>query len=235
MCGIFGYIGGRDNALELAIQGLKKLEYRGYDSWGIAAPYSDGTETKLFVHKQVGKISEAKAIPDLPKTQLAIGHSRWATHGAVTNANAHPHWDEGRNLVLVHNGIFENYAELKTELEAAGSTFHTETDTEVAVQAIARKLQAGKDLRLAVHEVAERLTGRFAFVLFALGEERVIAVRNGAPLIVGIGKGENFIASDITPFLEYTNQVKYLDDGEMVELTATTAKFYDLRSGKEEE
>jgi glucosamine--fructose-6-phosphate aminotransferase (isomerizing) len=224
MCGIFGYIGTKDTAIELVIEGLKKLEYRGYDSWGIAAP-DNGS---IFVHKQVGKISDAHELLDIPKNTIAIGHSRWATHGGVTNENAHPHWDTKKTIAMVHNGIFENFEEVKQELRQSGVAFETETDTEVAVQRIAQYMGLGDSLHVSVQKTVRELQGRFAFVIFAAGEQKIIAVRRGAPLIVGIGKGETFIASDIPAFLEYTNTVNYLDDEEMVEITNEGARFFSL-------
>lgn len=228
MCGIFGYLGKKSNAAELVIEGLKKLEYRGYDSWGVATPQENG---ELFVHKQVGKISEAKNVGTLPSSSLAIGHSRWATHGGVTKENAHPHWDTKKTIALVHNGIVENFAEIKAELQEKGVEFDTETDTEVAVELISLYFAEENDLKIAIRKAVQRLEGRFAFVLFGLGEESIIAVRQGAPLIVGIGEKENFIASDIPAFLKYTNTVQYLDDGEMVEISAAGADFFDIKSG----
>ncbi len=233
MCGIFGYIGKKNTAAEVVVEGLKKLEYRGYDSWGVAIPGEKEGKIALHVHKQVGKISESEGVGHLPPANLAIGHSRWATHGGVTNENAHPHWDTEQKIALVHNGIFENFAEVKKELEAKGIKFLTETDTEVCVQLIAVLRKEGASLHDAARKAAKQFEGRFAFVLFELETHSITAVRRGAPLIVGIGDQETFIASDIPAFLESTNTVNYLDDGEMVEITAEGATFFSLSSGKE--
>ncbi len=232
MCGIFGYIGKKNNAPEIVIDGLKRLEYRGYDSWGIATTSEEKGTEQLYVYKKVGKISEMRDTSAFPKSTLAIGHSRWATHGGVTDANAHPHWNSKKTLALVHNGILENYAEVKAELMKKGVKFITETDTEVAVHLISHYLESGLDLRKAVLKASARFDGRFAFVLFSIHSNSIIAVRRGAPLIVGVGKNETFIASDIPAFLPYTDKVNYLDDHEMVELLPEGPKFYSLKTGK---
>ncbi len=224
MCGIFGYVGKRDNGLELVVKGLQKLEYRGYDSWGVATE-QDG---ELFVEKKIGKISEAKTdgFSD-KKTSLAIGHTRWATHGGVTDINAHPHFSSDKKVAVVHNGIIENYAEIREEL--GRENFITDTDTEVIPQLISKYLKE-MSFKEAVHKAVKRLEGRYAIVAIAVGEDLLIAARRGSPLIVGVGKDEYFLASDIPAFLEYTQDVNYLDDNQMVVLDGNV-EFFNIDTG----
>lgn len=224
MCGIFGYLGERDDALELVIKGLQKLEYRGYDSWGVATDL-DG---ELFVEKKIGKISEAKLEDFKDKhSGLAIGHTRWATHGGVTDVNAHPHFDPERKIAVVHNGIIENYQELRDEL--GKENFVSQTDTEVIAHLIA-KYRKEYSFKEAVLKTIQRLKGRYAIVVLNMGENYLIAARRGSPLIVGIGEGEYFLASDIPAFLEYTQNVNYLDDNEMV-IVDGGVEFLNLETG----
>ena len=225
MCGIFGYLGKRDNALEVVIQGLQKLEYRGYDSWGVTTDLNN----ELFVKKQVGKISEAN-LDDFKdkKTNLAVGHTRWATHGGVTDVNAHPHSDPDKQIAVVHNGIIENYQEIRDEL--GRENFVSETDTEVIAHLIA-KYRKDLPFKEAVLKAVQRLEGRYAIVVLNIGENYLIAARRGSPLIVGIGKDEYFLASDIPAFLEYTQDVNYLDDNEMV-VVNQGVEFLNLETGK---
>lgn len=225
MCGIFGYVGKRDNGLELVVKGLQKLEYRGYDSWGVATEQNG----ELFVKKQVGKISEAK-LEDFAdnKTSLAIGHTRWATHGGVTDINAHPHFSADKKVAVVHNGIIENYEEIREEL--GRENFISDTDTEVIPQLISKYLQE-MSFKEAVQKAVQRLDGRYAIVAIAVGEEFLIAARRGSPLIVGVGEDEYFLASDIPAFLEYTQEVNYLDDNEMVVLD-DKVEFLNIDTGQ---
>jgi len=225
MCGIFGYLGKRDNALEIVIKGLQKLEYRGYDSWGVTTDING----KLFYQKKVGKISEAK-LSDFKdkKTHIAMGHTRWATHGGVTDINAHPHFDKDKTIAVVHNGIIENYQEIKKEL--GPENFVSETDTEVIAHLIA-KYRKELPFKEAVLKAVQRLEGRYAIVVLNVGENYLIAARRGSPLIVGIGEDEYFLASDIPAFLEYTQNVNYLDDNEMVVVDGGV-EFFNLTSGE---
>ena len=225
MCGIFGYIGKRDNALELVIKGLRKLEYRGYDSWGVTTDLSG----ELFYQKKVGKISEAK-LSDFKdkKTHIAMGHTRWATHGGVTDINAHPHFDKDKKIAVVHNGIIENYQEIKNEL--GPENFVSDTDTEVIAHLIA-KYRQDNPFKEAVFKAVQRLQGRYAIVVLNIGDNHLIAARRGSPLIVGVGDGEVFLASDIPAFLEYTQNVNYLDDNEMVVVDGG-AEFFNLETGE---
>ena len=224
MCGIFGYVGKRDNGLELVVKGLQKLEYRGYDSWGVATELGG----ELFVEKKVGKISEAK-LEDFTdkKTSLAIGHTRWATHGGVTDINAHPHFSSDRKVAVVHNGIIENYEEIREEL--GRENFISDTDTEVIPQLISKYLKE-MSFKEAVLTAIKRLKGRYAIVAIAMGEKLLIAARRGSPLIVGVGEDEYFLASDIPAFLEYTQNVNYLDDNEMVVLDGKV-EFLNIDTG----
>ena len=209
MCGIFAYFGKSAEAPAIVIEGLKKLEYRGYDSWGIAYM----TKASIIVHKEVGKISDSKN-KKFVKSHIAMGHSRWATHGKVNKNNAHPHFSKKKEVFVVHNGIIENFLELKEELKKDKVKFISETDTEIIVHLIEKYLNWGPEI--AFKKALARLEGRFAVVAFVQSERKIFAARKGSPLIVGIGKQELFLASDIPAFLEKTNQVSYLDDNEML-------------------
>jgi len=226
MCGIFGYIGPRKNSVELTVKGLQKLEYRGYDSWGIATDMGG----ELKVEKKVGKISEAKT-DDFSdsSSQLSIGHTRWATHGGVTDLNAHPHLSADGTVAVVHNGIIENYQEIKEEL--GRDIFISDTDTEVIPNLIAKYRHEGLDFKEAVRATTKRLQGRYAIVAINVNEHQMIAARRGSPLILGVGEGEYFLASDIPAFLEYTQNVNYLDDDEMVILN-DRVEFFNIDTGQ---
>ncbi|MGA2120845.1 MAG: glutamine--fructose-6-phosphate transaminase (isomerizing) [Methanoregula sp.] len=220
MCGIVGYIGRRE-AAPLIVEGLKKLEYRGYDSFGVA---TTGKGITLIKHQ--GRISEnAGSASDL-KGKIGVGHTRWATHGIPSDANAHPHTDCSGKIALVHNGIIENYAGLRRELLARGHTFHSETDTEVIVHLIEEEYAKEKDLFVAVQAVIPSLKGSFALLVIAEEEERIIAARNASPLVIGIGDGENFAASDMTPILEHTERAVFLEDGDIASLTRGTVEIF---------
>ena len=224
MCGIVGYI-GNDYAVPILLNALERLEYRGYDSAGIAV-IENG---KLVVEKKVGKIRElVRALWGKNyKGNVGIGHTRWATHGAPSERNAHPHVDSSGRFAIVHNGIIENYLELKQELEREGVEFKSDTDTEVIVQLIA-KLYRG-NLKEAVLETVRKLKGAFAFAVISTEEpDKIIGVKKGSPLIIGLGKGENFLASDIPAILNYTRNVISLDDGEVALLTKETVEIFDF-------
>lgn len=228
MCGIFAYTGPKENAGELVIRGLKKLEYRGYDSWGIAFSQND----KIGLLRKVGKIGEFNLEHNkMPETTLAIGHSRWATHGGVTEANAHPHVDEQNMFAVVHNGIIENYRELREELQKKGYTFKSETDTETIVHLIAEYAKENTFV-VAAKLAIKRLKGRFAILAIKADEQKIVAARRGSPLIVGVGDGEFFIASDIPAFLKHTRKVMYIDDDEMV-VVNDQPHFYNIHTGDE--
>jgi len=214
MCGIVGYVGSRD-CREILLKGLGRLEYRGYDSAGIAV-----LNGGLHVAKAAGKVRdlEARIAAAPPAGTLGIGHTRWATHGPPDDVNAHPHLSQSGAIALVHNGIIENYASLKQTLSAKGRSFRSQTDSEVVVQLIEAILEADPTLsfeaaiRLALRQVA----GTYGLAIVHASEpDRLYVARRGSPLIVGLGAGESFVASDATPIVEYTNKVVYLDDGEL--------------------
>ncbi|MFH0789080.1 MAG: glutamine--fructose-6-phosphate transaminase (isomerizing) [Pseudomonadota bacterium] len=210
MCGIIGYLGPQD-PVGVIFEGLKKLEYRGYDSAGIAVIKNRQFE----VRRSQGKLSElGRLLSREPISgRIGIGHTRWATHGRPSETNAHPHV-VGR-VALVHNGIIENYLDLKKQLQAEGRTFLSETDSEIVAHLIDKYLK-GRDLVKAVQLALEKIRGSYALVVMdSQDEDRIVAVRKECPLIVGIGEGEFFIASDVLAFLHHTNQVIYLEDGEM--------------------
>lgn len=212
MCGIVGYVGKRP-AAPILIDRLDDLSYRGYDSAGIAV-VNDGVVT---TEKYPGKIENLRAALEghWPPGTLGIGHTRWATHGAPNQVNAHPHSDCSGRLWIIQNGIIENFVALKRELAAAGHTFRSQTDTEVVVHLVEQYYDG--DLLAAVKKTAQRLEGSFAIVVLAAGEERLVAARYHAPLIVGLGVGgENYVASDITALLHYTNKIYVLENGDVV-------------------
>jgi len=214
VCGIVGYIGRRPAGL-LILEGLKKLEYRGYDSFGIAT-----AADRIEVDKHQGRISEYAGRISLHGT-LGIGHTRWATHGIPNNANAHPHTDCNNEIAIVHNGIIENYGELKKELLSRGHTFRSDTDTEVIVHLIEEHYAQSHDLSGAVGKTLLRLKGSYALLVIANGADMLVAARSGSPLVLGIGDGEYFAASDMTPILEYTERAIFLEDGDLACLTRT--------------
>ena len=223
MCGIIGYI-GKDNSVKHLIEGLSALEYRGYDSAGVA--FFDG-EGSLRTVKSAGRLSvTAEKLTPLPESVCGIGHTRWATHGAPTDVNSHPHGTP--SLRIVHNGIIENHAELKAELTAMGYTFESDTDTEVAAKLLDYYyVKERLTPRAAIQSVTSLLVGSWAFgVLFADRPDEIWAARFGSPLIVGIGEGENFIASDITAILKKTRNYYQLDDGEIAVVKEDFAEVY---------
>lgn len=218
MCGIVGYIGYRE-AYPIIIKGLKRLEYRGYDSAGIMV--YDGNEIKLC--KTKGKVSdlEAKSLSDITTNgAIGMGHTRWATHGVPNDVNSHPHVSNSGELTIIHNGIIENYAPLKQELIKRGYVFYSDTDTEVLVNLIEdvqkkEKLKLGKAVQLALNQVV----GAYAIAVFdKKNPDEIVAARLGSPLAIGVGEGEYFIASDASPFIEYTSNAVYLEDGEMANI-----------------
>ncbi|WP_232548947.1 glutamine--fructose-6-phosphate transaminase (isomerizing) [Propioniciclava soli] len=218
MCGIIGYVGPRE-AQKVVIDGLRRMEYRGYDSAGVAV-VADG---EVGIAKKAGKLANLEAevaASPLPAASFGIGHTRWATHGAPTDANAHPHRSASGRVALVHNGIIENFASLKAELEAAGVEFTSETDSEVAAQLVGREVDAGADLADALRTVSRRLEGAFTLVaLDAEQPDRIVASRRNSPLVVGVGDGEMFVASDVAAFIEHTREAVELGQDQMVDVT----------------
>jgi glucosamine--fructose-6-phosphate aminotransferase (isomerizing) len=219
VCGIVGYI-GRRQAAPLILEGLKKLEYRGYDSFGIAT-----RESHLEIEKHKGRISEYSGAILLRGT-TGIGHTRWATHGIPNDINAHPHTDCTGRIALVHNGIIENFVELKKGLVARGHTFRSETDTEVIVHLVEEQFAKTADLLSAVRDALPLLKGTYALLVIATGANCIVAARNGSPLVLGIGDNEYFAASDMTPVLDYTERAVFLEDGDIACLTRGGVEIY---------
>lgn len=230
MCGIVGYIGEK-NAVPVLIDGLKKLEYRGYDSAGIAI----NTDAGLSINKKQGRIINLEnAIKEDLFATIGIGHTRWATHGAPSEVNAHPHFNTDKTIAVIHNGIIENYMEIKKWLiEDCGITFHSETDTEVIAHLIDQFYEG--DLVDAVEKAIKRLRGAYALGVIAKDEpDKLVAVRKDSPLVVGIGAHENFIASDVPAILKHTKKVIFLDNGEMAVLSKDDVEIFNAMGQKVE-
>ncbi len=218
MCGIVGYVGGKQ-AQSVVIEGLRRMEYRGYDSAGVALVSDD----RIAWAKKAGKLAnleKALAEAPLPGSSTGIGHTRWATHGAPTDTNAHPHLGDHGRVALVHNGIIENFAELRDEVAASGAVLRSETDTEIAAHLLEAALASGGTLTQAMQQVCSRLEGAFTLVAVD-GEDpsRVVAARRNSPLVVGIGEGENFIGSDVAAFIEHTREALELGQDQIVTIT----------------
>ena len=218
MCGIVGYIGD-NQASNILINGLQRLEYRGYDSAGICTHENN----ELIITKCKGKVSDLKSSINnvLHKGDVGIGHTRWATHGEPNTINAHPHVDNAKQFSLIHNGIIENHYSIKEYLISKGVSFTSDTDTEVLVQFIGylyttEKMSFFDTVRAALKEVV----GAYGILIMSKDEpNKLIAARNGSPLVIGLGDGENFIGSDVSAIMEYTRNILYLDDGEVAEIT----------------
>ena len=228
MCGIVGYV-GKQQAAPLLLDGLRRLEYRGYDSAGLAV-YGEGT---LRVRKAPGRLQVLEELThggaDMPGA-VGIGHTRWATHGEPNEINAHPQVSADGKFAVVHNGIIENYARLKQELIRKGCTFASETDTEVVAELLAYGYRQCGDVFEAVNQMLAQVEGTYALgILCSDTPDRVIAARKDAPLLLGYGQGENFIASDVTALLRHTRDVVYMDDGELAIVTAEGVRIYDER------
>ena len=222
MCGIFGYIGKKSNAAEIVFDGLKALEYRGYDSWGVAV----GGHS-LISEKHTGKIGKASVL--LPESTFAIGHTRWATHGGVTVANAHPHSSCDAQITLVHNGIVENYQELKKAFKNKHK-IKSETDTEIIAHLIEEELE-GEEFIEAVRSSFNKLKGLNAIAVLSKDGEIVVA-KNGSPIVLGVGKDECFLSSDPSALLPYTKQVIFLEDGQMATLNKDGVNVFSLKTAK---
>ncbi|ASJ02996.1 glutamine--fructose-6-phosphate aminotransferase [Thermococcus profundus] len=230
MCGIIGYIGDR-KACDVIVKGLKRLEYRGYDSVGIVTADGD----KIEIRKGAGRIDELTEKLNFQEMRgnRGIGHTRWATHGVPNDTNAHPHTDCTGRIAVVHNGIIENFAELREELLRKGHTLRSDTDTEVIAHLIEEELKNAKNFEEAVRKALLRLKGSFALgIVYADEPDKIYVVRNESPLVLGIGKGETFAASDVPAFLEYTNKVVFLDDREYAVLTKDSWIVKNLDTGE---
>jgi glutamine---fructose-6-phosphate transaminase (isomerizing) len=227
MCGIVGYVGPKQ-AIGVVVEGLRRLEYRGYDSAGVALVH-DG---EVAWRKRAGKLANLeKALADdpLPASNTGIGHTRWATHGAPNDRNAHPHLGEHGRAAVVHNGIIENFAALRAELEAAGHDLVSETDTEVAAHLLENALEEGEDLTAAMQRVCRRLKGAFTLVAVdGQDPDRVVAARRNSPLVVGLGDGENFVASDVAAFIEHTRSALELGQDQVVTITREDVQVTDF-------
>nr|WP_294696697.1 glutamine--fructose-6-phosphate transaminase (isomerizing) [uncultured Friedmanniella sp.] len=223
MCGIVGYVGPQP-AVDVVVNGLRRLEYRGYDSAGVAVV----AEGRLRVAKKAGKLSNLEkelAEHAMPADGLGIGHTRWATHGAPNDVNAHPHVGSAERVAVVHNGIIENYMLLRAELEATGIAMVSETDTEVVAHLLERQLVAGTPLDDAMRSVCARLEGTFTLVAVdSQDTSAVVAARRNSPLVVGVGQGENFLASDVAAFIEHTREAVELGQDQVVRITADTVQ-----------
>src|SRR3990170_1698959 len=216
MCGIVGYVGSKP-LLPVLMDGLRRLEYRGYDSAGVAVV----REGQMLIRRSAGKLSnlDDALARDPIEGEFGIGHTRWATHGRPTEENAHPHRDCDGRIVVVHNGIIENYLELKRELQARGHRFLTETDTEIVAHLVEQESRED-GLAAAVRRALQQLRGLFALVLISADEpDTIVTVRNGPPVVVGLGKDEYFVASDIPAILAHTREVVFLDDREVAVIT----------------
>ncbi|ACZ22832.1 glutamine--fructose-6-phosphate transaminase [Sanguibacter keddieii DSM 10542] len=233
MCGIVGYVGSQapsSRPLEVALNGLKRLEYRGYDSAGIAlvTPGAEHVMSTKKAGKLVNLTAELEAHP-LPEATASIGHTRWATHGAPNDLNAHPHLADGGRLAVIHNGIVENFAALRLELAADGVTFLSETDTEVAAHLLAKELAAAGDLTEAMRRTAVRLEG--TFTLLAVHADRpdtVVGARHDSPLVVGLGEGENFLGSDVAAFIAFTREALELGQDQIATITPDAVSVIDF-------
>lgn len=223
MCGIVGAIAGRD-VVPVLIEGLKRLEYRGYDSSGIAV--LDGAQVRRV--RRTGRVAEMAQAAQAEQfgATLGIGHTRWATHGGVTEANAHPHISDG--VALVHNGIIENHEQQREKLRALGYTFESQTDTEVIAHLIHHHLGSAGDLLTALQRTVKELTGAYALAVMSQAEpERFVCARMGCPLLIGVGKGENFVASDVSAIVQATRQVIFLEEGDTADLRRDGVRIFD--------
>ena len=229
MCGIVGYT-GKELALTPVLEGLRKLEYRGYDSAGIALITNAGE--KLWIEKRAGKLGNLEEVlgDKVPKSHSGIGHTRWATHGGPTDENAHPHLDNEGKLAVIHNGIIENYLELRKQLEKAGHIFKSETDSESVAHLLSdSQKKHGGDLAAAMRDVCKQLRGSFTLLAIHSDEPgRIVGARRNSPLVVGVGSGENFLASDVSAFISHTKRALELGQDEVADITADSIVITDL-------
>jgi glucosamine--fructose-6-phosphate aminotransferase (isomerizing) len=214
MCGIFGYIGNKQNAGDIILDGLKTLEYRGYDSWGVAIK---NDKKQLFLEKHTGTIGEA-TLPKITST-IGIGHTRWATHGGVTRENAHPHTDCSGKIIIVHNGIVENFESLKADLLKKGHHFLSETDSEVIAHLVEEEYKTDKNEKTVVETVWKKLAGLSAIIVFFTEKELFYVIKNGSPLVLSNKGNERFVASDSSALLPYTNEMYFVKDNELLEIS----------------
>src|SRR3989344_4579593 len=228
MCGIIGYIGEKE-ANDILISGLECLEYRGYDSAGIAVISKNNI---ININKKKGRVEILKSMPKLSGS-IGIGHSRWSTHGVPSDRNAHPFTDQSDQFAVVHNGIIENYLELKEELRQEGVQFSSDTDSEVIVHLIAKNYQEKSNLKESVLKTIKKLQGAYAFCVLKNDSQEVIGARNGSPLVIGLGKQENFFASDVSAIIEYTKDVIYLNDFQIARITKDNVEVFNFQ-GQEE-
>jgi glucosamine--fructose-6-phosphate aminotransferase (isomerizing) len=231
MCGIFGYVGNESDAAGIVLRALKKLEYRGYDSWGVGVTQGE----QVVMEKRVGKIGDA--VPNLPASALGLGHTRWATHGGVTEPNAHPHLDCAGRLALVHNGIVSNYRELRDLLARAGHRFRSETDTEVVAHLVEECLgqtPAGPDqLVRATMTAFRQLQGLNAIAVLDGRSGQLAAAKSGSPLVLGWSEHRNMLASDYSALLEHTRRVTFVEDRQAVLVSRETNRLFDVDTGRE--
>lgn len=224
MCGIIGYIGDK-KASEIIYEGLKRIEYRGYDSAGIAISTPDG----ISLLKGEGKIADIHKLKNFHSLEghIGIGHTRWATHGPPCERNAHPHSDSRQNVVVVHNGIIENFSQLKKHIQDAGINPISDTDTEIIAHLISMELEKETDIQKAIHKAVSMLDGAYALAILINGEQRIYAARKNAPLVIGKGSKENFFASDIPALLEYTKDFILLEEGDFAQISRDEIKVFD--------
>ena len=228
MCGIVGYT-GPNPAIKRVIDGLRRLEYRGYDSAGVALVTKPGSP--LFISKKAGKLTNLESVleSDLEVARSGIGHTRWATHGGPTDINAHPHISGDGKLAVIHNGIIENYVELRAELEGRGHKHTSETDTESVAHLLSDEFEKCKDLATAMRNVCKQLRGSFTLLAVHTDQpEKIVGARRNSPLVVGVGKSENFLASDVSAFIEYTKRALELGQDQVVEVTPDKVTVTDL-------
>ncbi|HEX5997369.1 MAG TPA: glutamine--fructose-6-phosphate transaminase (isomerizing) [Jiangellales bacterium] len=234
MCGIVGYV-GEQPALDVVLEGLRRLEYRGYDSAGVAL-VADGALASAKAAGKLGNLEKVLADDPMPAATTGLGHTRWATHGPPTDRNAHPHLDQAGQIAVIHNGIIENFAGLRRELEAVGVGLVSDTDTEVTAHLLAAEVAAGAELAEALRRVCRRLEGAFTLVAVHAGSpDRVVAARRNSPLVVGLGTGENFVASDVAAFITHTRNALEVGDGQVVEITPDGVTLTDFDGDPVEE
>ena len=233
MCGIVGYIGSK-SALDILLEGLTNLEYRGYDSAGVAV----SVDGQVELYKAEGKLQNLKDVvtknkTHIEKSTIGIGHIRWATHGAPTTVNAHPHSCNCGKVAVVHNGIIENYKELREKLEKQGCAFRSQTDTETVAHLVASKYAQTKDLTEAVRLATKEIEGAYALcVIHQDVKDTIVATRRNAPLLVGIGEGEYYLASDVPAIIQHTKKAMYIDDNQIVTLSPNSMQYIDKAGHK---